>query len=121
MGTVCCSDNDRVSHEKSDSPVRDDGESNENKLTPQRNYQYKDDFEGRSTHSISICNSSERSSSLSAFNDLREENATTINIIRKDKITPNSFITYIKGEAALQVYAHIEKNVCLLSHSRPPN
>jgi hypothetical protein len=100
MGTVCCTDNDRISYGKTAHPVAE--ESNENKLTPVRNSTFKDEFEGRSTHSISICNSSERSSSMSAFNDLREENATTVSIIRKDKITPNSFITYIKGEAALQ-------------------
>jgi hypothetical protein len=102
MGTVCCTDNDRISYDKTAHPVTSGEGSNENKLTPVRNNLYKDEFEGRSTHSISICNSSERSSSMSAFNDLREENATTVSIIRKDKITPNSFITYFKGEAALQ-------------------
>ena len=62
----------------------------------------RNDFDNRSTHSISVLNSSEKSSTLSAFNDLKQENATTVSVIRKEKISANAFVSYIKGEA-LQV------------------
>jgi hypothetical protein len=94
MGTVCCTDSDKniamqMATLMSESSFRDLMERN--------------DFDNRSTHSISIINSSDRSSTLSAFNDLKQENATTVSVVRKDKISANTFVTYIKRENALQV------------------